>query len=120
MLLQLGDKGDNVKYLQYGLHILCCSPNGFDGEFGNGTRTAVKKFQSKYGLVSDGIVGDYTWNTLKNEITTIQSQLNKKGFNIDKKIIELDHQIDTLGIHKVSIKLHKKVVASLTVSVKEV
>ncbi len=26
MLLQLGDKGDNVKYLQYGLHILCCSP----------------------------------------------------------------------------------------------
>ena len=79
MLLQLGDKGDNVKYLQYGLHILCCSPNGFDGEFGNGTLTAVKKFQSKYGLVSDGIVGDVTWNTLKNEIATIQAQLNKKG-----------------------------------------
>ena len=50
----------------------------------------------------------------------IAEELNKKGFNIDKKIIELDHQIDTLGIHKVSIKLHKKVVASLTVSVKEV
>ena len=82
MLLQLGDKGDNVKYLQYGLHILCCSPIGFDGEFGNGTLTAVKKFQSKYGLVSDGIVGDVTWNTLKNEIATIQSQLNKKGFNV--------------------------------------
>ena len=82
MLLQLGDKGDNVKYLQYGLHILCCSPNGFDGEFGNGTLTAVKKFQSKYGLVSDGIVGDVTWNTLKNEIATIQAQLNKKGCNV--------------------------------------
>lgn len=50
----------------------------------------------------------------------IAEELNNKGFNIDKKIIELDHQIDTLGIHKVSIKLHKKVVASLTVSVKEV
>ena len=82
MLLQLGDKGDNVKYLQYGLHILCCSPNGFDGEFGNGTLTAVKKFQSKYGLVSDGIVGDVTCNTLKNEIATIQSQLNKKGCSV--------------------------------------
>ena len=82
MLLQLGDKGDNVKYLQYGLHILCCSPNGFDGEFGNGTLTAVKKFQSKYGLVSDGIVGDVTWNTLKNEIATIQAQLNKKGCSV--------------------------------------
>ena len=78
MLLQFGDRGDNVRYLQYGLHILCCSPNGFDGEFGNGTLTAVKKFQSKYGLVSDGIVGDVTWNTLKNEIATIQAQLNKK------------------------------------------
>ena len=82
MLLQLGDKGDNVRYLQYGLHILCCSPNGFDGEFGNGTLTAVKKFQSKYGLVSDGIVGDVTWNTLKNEIATIQAQLNKKGCSV--------------------------------------
>ena len=82
MLLQLGDKGDNVKYLQYGLHILCCSPNGFDGDFGNGTLTAVKKFQSKYGLVSDGIVGDVTWNTLKNEIATIQAQLNKKGCSV--------------------------------------
>ena len=82
MLLQLGGKGDNVKYLQYGLHILCCSPNGFDGEFGNGTLTAVKKFQSKYGLVSDGIVGDVTWNTLKNEIATIQAQLNKKGCSV--------------------------------------
>ncbi len=82
MLLQLGDKGDNVKYLQYGLHTLCCSPNGFDGEFGNGTLTAVKKFQSKYGLVNDGIVGDVTWNTLKNEIATIQAQLNKKGCSV--------------------------------------
>ena len=82
MLLQFGDRGDNVKYLQYGLHILCCSPNGFDGEFGNGTLTAVKKFQSKYGLVSDGIVGDVTWNTLKNEIATIQAQLNKKGCSV--------------------------------------
>ena len=82
MLLQFGDRGDNVRYLQYGLHILCCSPNGFDGEFGNGTLTAVKKFQSKYGLVNDGIVGDVTWNTLKNEIATIQAQLNKKGCSV--------------------------------------
>ncbi|WP_300887411.1 peptidoglycan-binding protein [uncultured Clostridium sp.] len=82
MLLQLGDIGDNVKYLQYGLHILCCSPNGFDGEFGEGTRIAVTKFQTKYGLVSDGIIGDFTWDTLRNEISTIQSQLNKKGYNV--------------------------------------
>ena len=82
MLLKLGDKGENVTYLQYGLHILCCSPNGFDGEFGNSTFLAVKKFQSKFGLISDGVVGDFTWNTLRSEIKTIQNQLNKKGVNV--------------------------------------
>ncbi|WP_338631928.1 peptidoglycan-binding protein [Clostridium baratii] len=82
MLLKLGSKGENVTYLQYGLHILCYSPKGFDGVFGKDTESAVKKFQTKYGLMSDGVVGDSTWNTLKSEIKTIQNQLNKKGVNV--------------------------------------
>lgn len=82
MLIKYGDKGTNVTYLQYGLHILCFNTNGIDGHFGNGTLAAVKNFQSKHGLSVDGVVGDGTWNKLKSEISPIQTQLNKKGFNI--------------------------------------
>ena len=41
MLLKTGDKGVQVTYLQYALHIMCCSPAGIDGTFGAGTETAV-------------------------------------------------------------------------------
>lgn len=50
----------------------------------------------------------------------IAEELSKKGFNIDKKAIEINNSIDSLGIHVVNIKLHKKVNAKLNVSVKEV
>lgn len=50
----------------------------------------------------------------------IADELNKKGFSIDKKTIEINNPIDSLGIHNVNINLHKKVVAKLKVEVKEV
>ncbi len=39
----------------------------------------------------------------------ISDELNKKGFKIDKKCILIDVPIDSLGVHNVEIKLHKKV-----------
>lgn len=39
----------------------------------------------------------------------ICEELKKKGFNIDKKCLKLDRNIDSLGVHKVLIELHKKV-----------
>lgn len=81
MLLKKGDSNSNVTYLQYGLHIMCCNPNGFDGSFGNGTYNAVVKYQKKKGLSADGIVGDATWGALCDDIRSIQRQLQNKGFN---------------------------------------
>ena len=46
--------------------------------------------------------------------------INKKGFNIDKKMIKPLVPVDTLGVHNVDIELHKKVIAVAKIEVKEV
>lgn len=80
-LVKEGDSNKYVKYLQYGLHILCYKVKPIDGIFGEGTKKAVMKFQFDHDLDADGKVGDGTWKQLKNEILSIQTQLNKKGYN---------------------------------------
>ena len=40
----------------------------------------------------------------------ISEEFKKMGYNIDKKYIKLDHNIDSLGTHNVTIELHKRVV----------
>ena len=47
----------------------------------------------------------------------ISDELRKMGYNIDKKTIVMDHVIDTLGTHKVTLKVHKRVNIILTVVV---
>ncbi len=67
--LKIGSKGDEVKLLQKKLNKL-----GFtdasgkelvtDGIFGKNTEYALKKFQKKMSLVTDGIAGPKTWRKL--------------------------------------------------------
>lgn len=47
----------------------------------------------------------------------IKEELDKLGYNIDKKDIILDHAISSLGIHDVSINLYKKINAIIKVKV---
>ena len=70
MLLKKGSKGANVKILQEFLGITT------DGDFGPVTEKAVKKWQTKNGLLSDGIVGPKTWKTmgLDERVTTDNSE----------------------------------------------
>ena len=59
-----GAIGNITKTLQ---GLLICngySTNGFDGIFGNGTSSAVKSYQSKHGLIVDGIAGEETFYSL--------------------------------------------------------
>ena len=49
----------------------------------------------------------------------ISDELKKLGYNIDKKCIQLDHPIDTLGVHEVSIELHKRVQFKIKITVKK-
>ena len=65
-MLKKGSKGPQVKTLQRLLNALGFNVGtaGIDGDFGNATHNAVKKFQQYNGIGVDGIVGKDTWNTL--------------------------------------------------------
>ena len=58
MILKIGSKGKEVALLQEFLELRA------DGIFGQGTKTAVKEFQQRSDLDSDGIVGPSTWDTM--------------------------------------------------------
>lgn len=45
----------------------------------------------------------------------ISTELKSLGFDIDKRLIELDHPLDTLGVHIVKINFHKQVIANVKI-----
>lgn len=68
-ILKEGDEGPDVAILQQKLKELSFYDGEIDGLFGPATEEAVKKFQSKNGLLVDGIVGSSTYNVLpKNNL----------------------------------------------------
>ena len=73
MLLKKGDSGSSVKEIQKMLGI------DVDGIFGSGTELSVKKFQSDKGLISDGVVGPKTYETLVNH--TIDIDTDRTNFD---------------------------------------
>lgn len=65
-MLRRGMKGADVKTLQAALitYGFSCGTAGADGDFGSATAASLRKFQTKYGLVADGIAGNATWSKL--------------------------------------------------------
>ena len=59
-ILRQGSRGADVLELQQLLLQYGCNPNGLDGIFGPGTRSAVIRFQAQSGIAADGIVGSQT------------------------------------------------------------
>lgn len=49
----------------------------------------------------------------------ISDKLKEYGFDVPKKCIILDHNLDTLGTHKVKIALHKRVIFEINVLLKK-
>ena len=67
----------------------------------NKLENKIIKFKVKVGAL-DRVFGNISTKQISDE-------LKKMGFNIDKKCIKVESNIDTLGVHKVLIELHKKV-----------
>ena len=59
-LSKVGSRGDEVVKIQTKLKELGLYTGNIDGIFGTNTKNAVKQFQSKNGLTSDGIAGPKT------------------------------------------------------------
>lgn len=71
--LYWGSTGSDVRLLQSKLSNWGYYKGGIDGVFGPDTARAVREFQQKNGLVTDGIVGPATWAALGYS-TTIGTQ----------------------------------------------
>lgn len=82
MFYKIGSTGAEVAVIQNNLKMLGYDPQAIDCIYGENTETAVKEFQKANDLEADGIVGDYTWNTLISQIKDIQGALNENGFNL--------------------------------------
>ncbi|SDJ02615.1 Peptidoglycan-binding (PGRP) domain of peptidoglycan hydrolases-containing protein [Lentzea albidocapillata subsp. violacea] len=59
-----GARGAAVSALQYLLRDDGRAPGAVDGDFGGGTESALKDFQSSVGLTADGEAGRRTWTAL--------------------------------------------------------
>ncbi|MBE7042268.1 MAG: hypothetical protein E7399_02095 [Ruminococcaceae bacterium] len=68
-----GSSGAGVMELQHSLNVILGTNLAVDGKYGNNTVSAVKQFQTKYGLTVDGIAGKNTNNKI-NEIRKGNSQ----------------------------------------------
>ena len=71
-----------------------------------GTKIVVQKRVGETGQ----LFGSVTANEIADALT-------EKGFEVDKRRIELGHPIKTLGTHDVEVRLHKDVTAQIQVEV---
>jgi len=69
-MLQVGDRGDDVRAMQEKLAEYGYLDGEIDGAYGNQTRRAVEAFQYQHGLSVDGIAGRHTLTVLyeSNEV----------------------------------------------------
>ena len=79
-VLKIGSSNGDVWDLQYRLNQLDY-PVAIDGIYGYQTSSAVKKFQTNYGVINDGIVGPVTWRVVK------KTSLSKNDFQLFTHLI---------------------------------
>jgi hypothetical protein len=104
--LRLNDRGEAVRSLQTQLNQLGFNAGKADGIFGVMTQEAVKQFQWRNLLHTDGVVGAKTWAALEQAMNAVPIKPEEP---VDEPVSEL-----------ITIALPKDVAAKLYESLKEV
>jgi uncharacterized protein (TIGR02594 family) len=104
-VLRSGSQGPHVRKLQLLLNSsLVPSPKlTIDGDFGDRTEQAVRRFQQMRGLPQDGIVGQVTWAAL-NQTFSVGSKPSRASNHSNCKWMAIAEA--ELGIHEDSIPGH--------------
>ena len=104
-LIREGDRSDEVVDVQARLRAFGLDVDDEPGEFGPGTKRAVRAFQQTRGILADGIVGPNTWTELVeaswhlgdrdlylkhppmrgDDVAVLQKRLNALGFDAGKE-----------------------------------
>jgi peptidoglycan hydrolase-like protein with peptidoglycan-binding domain len=103
-ILRVSDTGDDVRKLQDHLNRSRDAPKvvlAVDGIFGTKTLARVKEFQSRFGLVPDGVVGPRTEETLifaANAISAVEVEGIIVAWNTVRPLSHLrDERIEILS-----------------------
>lgn len=96
-MLEIGDQGGAVWYLQRALNRAGQMNIGIDGLFGPDTWSEVRAFQTSHDLDADGIVGPKTWAALPLEEPTLQ--MGKRGEHVHR----LQQALNRAGVMAISV-----------------